>query len=138
MPSIIRVAWRSKNAPEEVRTSYDLGRELIALGRALQREDSDALPPLTQSLWWNEEHDLAIAETGQEAIGSADVEEAYRGQTMCAVRDDWEITPGNPYGQRVVIHERCNEYRDGVVTSFEDGHVISFPWAASKRGFVRV
>ena len=41
MPSIIRVAWRSKNAPEEVRTSYDLGRELIALGRALQREDSD-------------------------------------------------------------------------------------------------
>jgi hypothetical protein len=124
VPSTITVAWRSKNAPADIRSSYDLGRELIALGRKLQADASDV---------WAAQDGGVITDRGipMGAYKTEDAPDAWlTGGERC--RD----YPNDEHRQ-LVEHFQCQSYRDGVITEVGGG-VVYEPDYPTLKGRIRV
>lgn len=134
MPSIITVGFRSQNSPDEIMTSYDLGRELIALGRRLQSDGVDTWITGTST-----ERDLdgggggVITDLGI-PIGAYRVDlqrGTWTGGDMCSTVPEREAE-----GRHLIEHYRCNDHRDGVIT--EEGRVVYEPTLPTEKGRIRV
>lgn len=134
MPSIIRVAFRSKNPRSDIRSSFDLGRELISLGLRLQAEAHDT---------WAATEEGVITEQGR-PIGDYLTEDApwseVGGDACCPLTATAAGTRGLEAGVDLIEHWRCQEHRDGVVTGVVNGEttVVYEPPFPSRKGRVRV
>lgn len=132
MPSIIRIGFRSINPPEEIVTSYDLGRELISLGMRLQADGIDTwAAPRIPDL----DGDGGVITDSGVPVGEYRVER-QEGQWQSGGDACGPVPKAEAEGRDLIEHYRCNTYRDGVIT--ERGLVVYEPALPTPKGRIRV
>lgn len=131
MPSIIRVAFESPSPEDEVRGSYDLGRELHRLADLLQAGTEMG----------------AVVDGGEllmdnEPVGAWSVEEYLTssriGGDRCELVAAETSINGFTLAEDAILHSHCNTYNDGTMTSAHNGTVLYAPQHPTMRGRIRV
>lgn len=130
MSALIRVAFATPSPTTEVVSSYDVGRELQRLALLLMSDNG---------AWIELGGGPIVLEPAATVIGDWRIEEDDRTSgTSCVSLPFQAEHRGLRWPFDAIVHNRCDEYRDGTVTRHDSGEIVSEPNYYTPRGRIRV